>query len=159
MPAMTRMSGLLLVALALLAAGCGGKDATTTDKDAYVRQFNAAGQTLETTLTGIGKDVDSGTSGPDVAVKLDQSAKALDDAARRFERISPPSDARNAHRKIVDGLHELAAVFRTSARAARANDVPRLTRTLQGIEDSNGARKIKAAQRELRSEGYNVRNT
>jgi hypothetical protein len=149
---MPRTLTLLVALLALLVAGCGGG----SDKDAYVKEFNKAGSTLEKTLTTIGKDVSTGTSGTQIAGKLDQGATALDKAAGDFGSIKPPSDARSAHTNIVSGLKELATLFRQSAQAARKNDVEKLTTTLQSLERSDGAKKIQRAQQELKNKGYKV---
>jgi hypothetical protein len=145
-----------LAALALALTGCGGGGGGS-DKDAYVKEFNKADVALERTLTGIGDDIRKRTSGREVGDKLDEGARALDRAASDFGAIDAPSDADAAHRKIVDGLHRLATLFRHSAGAARADDVAKLTRTLQGLESSQGAREIRAAQQELKAKGYAVR--
>jgi hypothetical protein len=149
---------LAALALALAGAGCGGGGDGGADKDAYVKEFNKADVALERTLTGIGDDIRKRTSGREVGDKLDEGARALDRAASSFGAIDAPSDADAAHRKIVDGLHRLATLFRDSAGAARADDVARLTRTLRGLESSPGAREIRAAQEELKAKGYAVRD-
>jgi len=148
-----RLLAVAALVAAAAASGCGGSGG---DRDAYVQQFNRADQTLERTLSGIGDDIRAGTSGREVGGKLDESARALDRAAADFDGIDPPSDAEHAHGRIVDGLHRLAGLFRDSAKAARRDDVAGLTRTLQGLESSAGAREIRAAQRELKDKGYKV---
>jgi predicted small secreted protein len=153
---MTRRLIVALAAVAMAAAGCGGGG--DDGKDTYVKEFNKADVTLERTLTGIGEDIQARTSGRAVGAKLDEGARALDDAAQDFEAIDPPTDADAAHRKIVAGLRKLAALFRDSATAAREDDVARLTRTLQGLQSSPGAREIRAAQQELKAKGYKVKD-
>jgi hypothetical protein len=156
---MTRALSLLLAVLVAVIAGCGGKDSSASKKDAYVAEFNQTSQTLERTLTGIRQDLRAETSGAEIAAKLDESATALNKAAERLRALSPPQDVRGAHDKIVTGLGELAAVFSSSAGAARANDVQKLTSALENIDRSEGARRIRAAQEELRRKGYDVRAT
>jgi hypothetical protein len=161
---MTRTLCLLVAVLALLAAGCGGKKedggaSAGTQKEQYVKEFDQTGLTLERTLTGIGRDIGSGTSSEEVVSKLEESATALGDAAKRFSKIDPPEDARSAHKKIVKGLRELGNVFERGAEAARDEDFEKLASTLQGVDRSSGAVRIKQAQLELRDKGYAVRDT
>jgi hypothetical protein len=149
-----RLFAVAALVAAAAAAGCGGGGG----RDGYVEQFNRADRTLERTLSGIGDDLRAGTSGREVGAKLDESARALDRAAGDFDRIDPPSDAEHAHGRIVDGLRRLAGLFRDSADAARRDDVAGLTRTLEGLESSAGARESQAAQRELKDKGYKVQD-
>jgi hypothetical protein len=144
--------------LALVAAGCGGSDGGTSKQD-YAESLGQAGQTLQKTFSDILAQTGSGTSTKATGDRLDRGAKALDDAAKRFDDIEPPSDAESAHAKLVDGLHELADVFRKGAAAARKNDTQALTQTLQGLANSEGVKKITAAQKELEAKGITVSTT
>jgi hypothetical protein len=153
---MLRRLSVVIAVLAVAVAGCGGGGGGGAGKEAYIKQFNKADAALERTLTGIGDEIRSRTSGRAVGVKLDEGARALDRAASDFAGIDAPSDAAAAHRKIVSGLRQLAGLFRDSAKAARAEDVPKLTRTLRGLESSAGARAIRQAQQELRAKGYKI---
>jgi hypothetical protein len=144
--------------LALVAAGCGGSDGGTSKED-YGKSLGQAGQTLQKTFSDILAQTGSGTSTKETGDRLDRGAKALDDAAERFDDIEPPSDAKSAHAKLVDGLHELADVFRKGAGAARKHDTKALTQTLQGLATSDGVRKIAAAQKELEAKGVTVETT
>jgi uncharacterized lipoprotein len=152
---MVRAMTLLAALAALLLAGCGGD----SDKDAYVQEFNRVSVTLEKTLDGIGADITTGTQSPQIAVKLDQGAKALDKAAKDFSAIKTPDDVKAAHAHVVSGLGQLADVFREGAQAARKDDVAKLVDTLRNINDSPGAKQIQQAQQELKDRGYKVRGT
>jgi hypothetical protein len=144
--------------LALVAAGCGGSDGGTSKED-YAKSLGQAGQTLQKTFSDILAQTGSGTSTKETGDRLDRGAKALDDAAKRFDDIEPPSDAEAAHAKLVDGLHELAGVFRKGADAARKNDTKALTQTLQGLATSEGVKKITEAQKDLEAKGITVSTT
>jgi hypothetical protein len=148
----------VLAAAAPTAAGCGG-DSGGASRDAYGKDLANASRTLQRAFNDIaGKSTSSG-SGKQVGDRLERGANALDDAASRFADIKPPDEVKGAHRKLVEGLHELAAVFRRSADAARRNDTKSLTRALQGLADSDGVRKITEAQQELENAGIRTAAT
>jgi uncharacterized lipoprotein len=152
---MVRAMTVLAALAALLLAGCGG----SSDKDAYVKEFNGVSVTLEKTLDSIGADITTGTKGPQIAAKLDQGARALDNAATDFSTIKTPSDVKSAHAHVVAGLKQLAGVFREGATAARNDDVAKLVDTLRNLNNSPGAKQIQQAQQELKDKGYKVRGT
>jgi hypothetical protein len=148
----------VLVVAVAGAAGCGG-DTPSESRDAYGKDLAAASRTLQRTFDDIAGKSTSSESGKQIGDRLERGAKALDDAATRFADITPPAEVKGAHRKLVEGLHELAAVFRRGADAARRNDTKSLTRALQGLADSDGVRKITEAQRELQNAGIRVATT
>ncbi|MCW2995551.1 MAG: hypothetical protein JWQ18_3046, partial [Conexibacter sp.] len=137
-----------LLALVVVTAGCGGSDNKASSKQEYGKQLAEAGQTLQKTFADIGDATGSATSSKQIGDRLDKGAGALDDAAKKFGAITPPADAKVAHQKLVDGLKELADVFRKGADAARKNDTAALTKALQGLSSSDGVKKITQAQEE-----------
>src|SRR4051794_35575777 len=150
----------LAVILALVAAGCGGggDDGApgASSKQDYGKQPAPARPTLQKTFADIADETGSSTSSKQIGDRLDKGATALDDAAAKFDRITPPASAQAAHQKLVDGLEELADVFRKGADAARKNDTATLTKTLQGLATSDGVKKIAEAQEELKRQGIAV---
>jgi uncharacterized protein YukE len=156
---MRRLLIVLTVLIALVAAGCGGGGDKHASKDDYGEQLAQAGQTLQKTFADISDQTGSGTSAKEIATRLDRGAAALDQAAKRFADIQPPSDVKSAHQKLVDGLEELAGVFRQGATAARKNDTANLTKSLQGLSTSDGVKKITEAQQELKAKGIQVTST
>jgi predicted small secreted protein len=155
---MRRVLLLLVALLALVVAGCGGgsNSGSETSKAEYGKEIQQAGQTLQKTFADISDQTGSATSSKQIGDRLDKGATALDDAAKKFGEIEPPAEAKAAHQKLVDGLSELADVFRKGAAAARKNDTASLTKQLQGLTTSDGVKKITEAQRELKAKGINV---
>jgi hypothetical protein len=149
----------LPLVLALIAAGCGGGGGGGTSKDQYGQQLARAGESLQKTFADISDQSGAGTSPTQIAARLDRGGAALDDAAKKFAAIHPPSSAKGAHQKLVDGLHELAGVFRDGATAARKNDTATVTKALQGLSTSDGLKKITEAQQELKAAGIQVTTT
>jgi hypothetical protein len=137
---------------ALVVAGCGGAGG----KNAYVKNLNKAEASLQTSLSGVTKDIGSGSVGVQMATKLEAGGKAMDAAAENFDNIDAPSDAKAANGKIVDGLHKLADLFREAGKAARANDITKVSKTLSGFETSPGAQEIQQARDDLKAAGYKV---
>jgi hypothetical protein len=158
---MRRLPIVLTVLIALVVAGCGGGGDSNkpASKDEYGQQLAQAGQTLQKTFADISDQTGSGTSAKEIAARLDRGAAALDQAAKKFAAIQPPSDVEGAHQKLVDGLKELAGVFRQGAAAARKNDTANLTKALQGLSTSDGVKKISEAQQELKAKGIKVTST
>ena len=151
---MTRALATAVSVLVLGIAGCGGDE--EQDKEAYVKEFNKVGSTLQKTLTGLGTDITGSTEPKQISTKLDEGAKALEAAADELDGIEPPEDADASHDKIVSGVKDLAGTFRKGADQAESGDLEELTDTFQGIEGSTGAAKIQQAQKELRDKGYKV---
>ena len=144
-------AGFALLAIAALAAGCGG-----TSKEDYEREIDEIGTTLERQFTEIGRDIQSSGSLRQAAPEVDKGAQALDEAATDLEEVEPPEDAETAHAKIVDGIETLADDYRKAARAAESNDTKALLELFGNIGASEGARKIAEAREDLKKAGYDV---
>jgi hypothetical protein len=151
---------LLLTLIALVAAGCGGDDGGSgsgdgqaVSKQEYGKQLAAAGQTLQKTFSDISDQTSGNASSKEVGARLEEGAKALDGAVVKFKAITPPATVKAAHAKLVEGLGELADVFRKGAEAARENDTASLTEALKGLASSDGVKKITEAQNELKKQG------
>jgi hypothetical protein len=141
---MKRIIGLAL-AVAALTAGCG-----SADKNEYVTSVNNAQASLTTSLSKINP-----AGKPDqIATELDEGGTAIEATVKDFKAIEPPEDAAKAHDQIVSGLSALATTFHDAAEAARANDTEKMTTLLTGIQTSEGAEQLEAAQKELVANGY-----
>ena len=89
---------LLAVTAALVLTGCG----STADKNDYVKSVNEATVALTKALGSVG-NVGSGEPAA-VAATLTDGGKAIDKAAKDFEAITPPDNAKHAHTQMVAGL-------------------------------------------------------
>jgi hypothetical protein len=145
-----------VAATLLLATGCGS---VTNDpaKTAYVDRLNQAETALARVTRGINAVPHS--SDAQLATRLAAGATATDALARRFATVKPPADATHAHGKIVNGLHQIAATFRSAAGYARTHQDAKLADTLNGIDKSTGVRAIQSAQNELTSRGYHFKKS
>ncbi len=148
---MSRIVALSLAIVALLAAGCGG-----SSKEDYEEEIDNVGQTLDEQFTEIGRDIQASGGLRRAAPEVEKGAAALDDAAAELEEIDPPDDAESAHDKIVRGVGLLADDFRDAARAAGANNAPRVLQLFGDIESSEGFRMIVEARDDLKDAGYDV---
>ena len=141
---MKRIIGLAL-AVAALTAGCG-----SADKNEYVTSVNNAQASLTTSLSKI----NPAGKPEQIATELDEGGTAIEATVKDFKAIEPPEDAAKAHDQIVSGLSALATTFHDAAEAARANDTEKMTTLLGGIQTSEGAKQLQAAQKELVANGY-----
>lgn len=155
---MRRPIALLVVALiALLVAGCGGGgggSTTTTDSKAeYGKQLATATAALQKTFGDISDQTGSNTSSAQIAARLDKGADAIDQSADKFAAITPPAAVKDAHAKLVTGLHEIADQLRKAADAARKNDSKTLAAALQDLLKGDGAQKLAQATAALKAQG------
>ena len=141
---MKRIIGLAL-AVAALTAGCG-----SADKNEYVTSVNNAQASLTTSLSKI----NPAGKPEQIATELDEGGTAIEATVKDFKAIEPPEDAAKAHDQIVSGLSALATTFHDAAEAARAKDTEKMTTLLGGIQTSEGAKQLQAAQKELMANGY-----
>jgi soluble cytochrome b562 len=123
-----------------------------------VQSVNKAEASLQKSMSSI-SGISTNASGAQVATTLEKGGNALDAAADDFNGIKPPSDAKSAHAKIVDGLHKLAGSFRDAAKSAKSNDLQAVAKVLTDVTNSEGAKEIMDAQNELMANGYKFKNS
>lgn len=155
---MRRPLALLALVVALVAAGCGGgggggSTTTTGSKAEYGKQLAAATEQLQQTFGDISDQTGSNTSSAQIAARLDKGADAIDQSADKFAAITPPPAAKDAHAKLVTGLHEIADQLRKAATAAKRNDSKTLATALQDLLKGDGAQKLAQATAELKAQG------
>jgi hypothetical protein len=145
---MKRIIGAAFVVAALL-TGCGN-----ADKNEYVTSVNNA----QASLTSSMSKINPAGQPEQIATELEEGAKAIEKTATDFKAIEPPDDAKGAHEKMVNGLNSLADTFHQAAEAAKAKDTQKMVTLLSGIETSEGAKQLEAAQKELTENGYKFKD-
>lgn len=155
---MLRLLASALAIVALVAAGCGGSDdgktTSTQTKAEYTKKIDSARDALSKAFTDIGNGINKGASAKQIGDRLDEGAKALDDAAGRIDDVTAPDAVKAAQDKLVAGLRELGDVFAKSADAARKGDTAELAKSLQNVQASDGSKKISEAIAEMKKQGY-----
>jgi hypothetical protein len=155
---------LVAALVALVAAGCGGgsggsRTSTTDSKAQYAQQLAKATASLQQTFGDISDQTGSNTSTAQIAARLQRGATAIDQSADKFAAITPPAAAKDAHGKLVTGLHEIADELRKAAAAARANDSKTLATALQSLLKGDGAQRLAQATAELKQQGIGTDTT
>jgi hypothetical protein len=157
---MRRAVPLLFVLIALGAAGCGGGDdkptGTTSSKSDYVARVQDASGRVQQALAEISDRGGGEVTTASYGRALDQSVAALDRAVRELDAIPPPAGATSAHALLVEGCQELADAFRATAVEARQDDPAALAKALRTVSAGDGAKKIGAAQAQLKALGVAI---
>lgn len=132
------------MAAALLAgAGCGG-DGRLSRTD-YERQVKAEARSLVAA---------SAVPGGDESALLRAEQRALTRVANDLDELKPPKDAETDHRRLVEGLRGVAAIF-GSIRGPGTSE-QRRRNALQALARSKPSREVQAALDGLEQDGYDV---
>jgi len=92
----------LLLATALVAAGCGG-----SDRADYEQELAKVGDVVEQALDRLPEDQAEALTAENVRAL----AEELDDAASELADLDPPKDAASAHKSLHSGLRGVASSF------------------------------------------------
>jgi hypothetical protein len=143
--------------LAVVVAGCGGGDggAKATPKQAYATQLAEASKPLQAAFADADQ-VGANVSSAQIIGHLEQEVATVESTIKRFRAITPPAELAATHRKLIEGLQELAGAFRKGAQAARKNDTKSLATALRKLTTSEGVKKLTQASAELKARGVTV---
>jgi hypothetical protein len=111
---------MLLVVVAVMAAGCGGSSGTSAD-EAYANSVCSAIGTWEQQVKGIATDLSGGISKASLQAKVTQAEAATKTLATQIKAIPPPatSDGQAAQQQL-DQLQTGATATVNSAKSAVA---------------------------------------
>jgi hypothetical protein len=150
---MRRALFLLLAALTLALAGCGGgggnraagKPLTKAEYQAKLREISG------NVASSIGKTTGSKTISK---ADVDQFVKGLDDFADQIERVNPPAEIKSLHTQLIAALRQLAHDFPGIADQLRnAKDASAAITALFGAKSIQALAKV---QQQLKAKGYDL---
>jgi hypothetical protein len=149
--------GLLAVLAVVVFAGCGGDDGgnKASAKQVYAQQLADAGKPLQQAFSDADQ-AGANVSSAQIVGHLDEQAATVQDTVKKMEAIKPPAELQATHRKLVDGLRQLAGSFRKGAEAARRKDTKSLAAALRTLPTSTGVKKLTEASAELKQQGVTV---
>jgi hypothetical protein len=151
----------LVVVVAMLTvviiAGCGGDDGggKPSAKQAYAQQLAEAGKPLQQAFADADQS-GANVSSAQIVGHLDEQATTVEDTVKKMQAITPPAALASTHRKLVDGLRQLAGSFRKGAEAARRKDTKSLATALRTLPTSTGVKTLTEASAELKAAGVTV---
>jgi hypothetical protein len=151
----------LVVVVAVLSvvsvAGCGGDDGggKASPKQVYAQQLADAGKPLQQAFADADQS-GANVSSAQIVGHLDEQATTVENTVKKMEAITPPVALAATHRKLVNGLRQLAVSFRKGADAARRKDTKSLATALRTLPTSTGVKTLTEASAELKAAGVTV---
>ena len=152
----TRTLALLAALVALVLVGCGGGDQLS--KDEYIKELNAAGKALSTSFGSLGQGIGNTKDTAALGSKFNEAAKVLRDASKKIADINPPDNAKDANKKLADGLNTMADSFEAIGKEAKGSDPTKLLPKINGLTTSDGIKQVTTAINDLKAKGYAVSN-
>jgi hypothetical protein len=149
--------GLLAVLAVVVFAGCGGDDGggKASAKQVYAQQLADAGKPLQEAFADADQ-AGANVSSAQIIGHLGEQAVTVQDTVKKMQAIKPPAGLEATHRKLIDGLQQLAGSFRKGAEAARRKDTKSLAAALRTLPTSTGVKKLTEASAELKKQGVTV---
>jgi hypothetical protein len=148
----------LVVVVAVLAvvlvAGCGGDDegsGKASPKQVYAQQLAGATGALQKAFADTDQ-VGANVSSKQIIKHREAQAAVIEDTVKKLRKVTPPAALATTHRKLTEGLQEMAASFRS----AGGKDTKSLAEALQKLPTSTGVRKLTEASAELKAQGVTV---
>jgi hypothetical protein len=147
----------LMVLIAVLAvvivAGCGADSGgdKATPKQEYARQLGVATKALQDAFADTDQVGANVSSAQIIDHRLTQAA-VIDATIKKLRAITPPAALAPTHHKLITGLQELAASFRSGS----GKDTKSLAAALRALPSSTGAKKLTEASAELKAQGVTV---
>ena len=147
---MRRAFLLIVVLLAVVAAGCGSKPKDVT-KAQYEQQVQRLGTDLVNAGSEVGQHLDIASFNQDISNLQDE----LRDASKELKGVRPPLNAQAPNERLAGAFKDLADDL-DAVIDARRESLPQAARAFTKAEKGAAARRGRAAVRELRRRGYDV---
>jgi chromosome segregation ATPase len=145
-----------VVALASLAAGCGGGDALS--KEAYQEELGQAATGLSEASQALGKELSNASIGEgsfeDAADEMAAIRDQLDQTADDLDGIDPPEDAEDAHNRLVDSLHAYSDDLEEIQGKLESGSDAEITESLSGLQNLDSVKELQQAGADLEELGY-----
>jgi hypothetical protein len=143
----------LFAVLTIVVAGCGGDDGggKPSAKQVYAQQLAGATGTLQKAFADTDQ-VGANVSSAQIIKHREAQAAAIEDTVEKLRKVRPPAALTATHRKLTEGLQELAASFRS----AGGKDTKSLAKALRTLQTSTGVKKLTEASAKLKAEGVTV---
>jgi hypothetical protein len=151
---MRRALVVVVAVLAVFVAGCGGDDGgggKASAKQVYAQQLAGATGALQKAFADTDQ-VGANVSSAQIIKHREAQAAVIEDTVKKLRKVKPPSELTATHRKLTEGLQELAASFRS----AGGKDTKSLAEALRTLQTSTGVKKLTEASAELKAKGVTV---
>ena len=150
---MRRALVVLVAVLAVAVAGCGADSSgdKASPKQEYAQQLGVATKALQEAFADTDQVGANVSSAQIIDHRLSQAA-VIDATIKKMRAITPPAALASTHRKLIEGLRELAASFRSGS----GKDTKSLAAALRALPSSTGAKKLTEASAELKAQGVTV---
>lgn len=135
-------------------AGCGGDDGDggkPSAKQVYAQQLAGATEALQEAFADTDQ-VGANVSSAQIIKHREAQAAVIEDTVKKLREVKPPAALAATHRKLTEGLQELA----TSFRSAGGKDTKSLATALRTLQTSTGVKKLTEASAELKAKGVTV---
>jgi len=141
---------LLLIACAILLAGCGSQPKPVT-KAQYEQKLQLLGADLVRAGSQIGQHLDISSFNEDISNFQDH----LKSASKELKSVKPPADAQGPNEQLAGAFHDLADALEP-VKDARRESLPKAAKAFGTARLGPAARQGRAAVRQLRRRGYDV---
>ncbi len=151
------VSLLLVTALSLALAACGGGGAGRLSKAEYERTMQAIRPVLDTGLRDF-----QPTDFEHVAAYFGRLGEEVEAVAKRLESIRPPLDVAALHARLVGGETRAAKAFRKLAAELDARSVGAVEEVLRRFDSAplrDALAEVQQAREAIAAKGYRISST
>jgi hypothetical protein len=150
--AVLALAALLLI---LPVAGCGGKGGggAKLSKSAYEKKLKNVGTRLQNTFQSLRS---SPGSLDELAKQLGKGQSELRKAADDLDSVTPPTDVKADHKKLIKAMRTIADDLEPLKRAADEGDPAKAQEAAQKLQRSGAVQDAQRATEDMKSKGYDT---